>query len=187
MFCAAFRVAGWMADHSHQSGRLPIGRATGWKRTASSADRELVSRAGVASCVRFDGYLDHGAAVASLRSADLLFLPMHDLPAGERARIVPGKTYEYLGARRPILAAVPAGDARDFVLASGLGQVCAPGDCGAMRKILEMSYARWKGQEAAPTIDDDFIRRFERSNLTRSLAAVLDAVATGGPLQQTRP
>ena len=40
-------------------------------------------------------------------------LPMQDLRAGVRATIVPGKTYEYLATGRPILAAVPDGDARD--------------------------------------------------------------------------
>ena len=50
-----------------------------------------------------------------MRSADLLFLPMHDLPEGTRAGLIPYKTYEYLGARRPILAAVPDGDVRDML------------------------------------------------------------------------
>ena len=65
--------------------------------------------------VRSRGYLSHAESIALMRSADLLFLPMHDLPVGRRARIVPGKTYEYLGAGRPILAAVPDGDARDLL------------------------------------------------------------------------
>ncbi len=33
-----------------------------------------------------------------MRSADLLFLPMQNLPPGVRATIVPGKTYEYLAS-----------------------------------------------------------------------------------------
>ena len=42
-----------------------------------------------------------------ISSADLLFLPMHELPEGTSARIVPCKTYEYLASGRPVLAAVP--------------------------------------------------------------------------------
>ncbi len=67
-----------------------------------------------------------------MRSADLLFLPMHDLPAGRRAGLVPQKTYEYLAAGRPILAAVPDGDARDLLDASGVARLCRPADAAAM-------------------------------------------------------
>jgi glycosyltransferase involved in cell wall biosynthesis len=66
--------------------------------------------------------------VRALVECDLLFLPMHDLPKGERARIVPGKTYEYLRAGAPILAAIPEGDAREFVHAAKAGLCVAPSD-----------------------------------------------------------
>ena len=50
-----------------------------------------------------------------MRSADLLFLPMHDVPPGSRVGIVPGKTYEYLAWETPILAAVPDGDIAEIL------------------------------------------------------------------------
>ena len=78
------------------------------------SDRDL-DVVGGASIVETPGYLAHDETVALLRSADLLFLPMHDLPEGRRATIVPGKTYEYLASRRLILAVVPDGDARDLL------------------------------------------------------------------------
>ena len=53
------------------------------------------------------GYLPHDGAVALVRSADVLFLPMHDVPPGRRVRTVPGKTYEYLASGRPILGSPP--------------------------------------------------------------------------------
>ena len=61
-----------------------------------------------------------------MRSADLLFLPMHDLPPGRRAGLVPYKTYEYLAAERPILAAVPDGDARDILSRVSHATLCRP-------------------------------------------------------------
>jgi hypothetical protein len=63
--------------------------------------------------VRTPGLLSHRETLGLMRSADLLFLPMHDLPEGTRAGLIPYKTYEYLAAERPILAAVPDGDVRD--------------------------------------------------------------------------
>ena len=53
------------------------------------------------------GYLAHASTIELLRAADLLFLPMHDLAEGLRARIIPGKTYEYLAARTPCSVPCP--------------------------------------------------------------------------------
>jgi hypothetical protein len=108
-----------------------------------------------------------------------LFLPMQALPSGERARIVPGKTYEYLAARTPILAAVPEGDARDFVLASGLGDVCEPDDVDAMVASLR-AHSGASGGEAAGA-PADFTRQFERKELTRQLAEALTSVIAAAP------
>src|SRR3954451_984884 len=107
----------------------------------SGADRAVASRSRSA---RIHGYLPHAEAVALMRSANLLFLPMHDLPDGGRATIVPGKTYEYLAAGRPILAALPGGDARDILRAAGNAYLCSPGDTGAMADAIaaEVSRAR---------------------------------------------
>ncbi len=79
----------------------------------SESDRELAARSSVRVVVH--GYVSHADAVALLRSADLLFLPMHTPPPGVRSASMPGKTYEYLASGRPILAAVPEGDARDLL------------------------------------------------------------------------
>lgn len=142
----------------------------------STADRDAVERSAVADLVRTTGYLSHSESVELLRSADLLFLPMHALPRGERARIVPGKTYEYLAAKRPILAAVPEGDARDFVLASGLGEVCEPDDVDSMAAILRRRFeAKRAGREVVPA-PDSFFRHFERRKLTEGLARALSSM-----------
>ena len=108
-----------------------------------------------------------------MRAADLLFLPMQGLPHGERATIVPGKTYEYLAARRPILAAVPAGDARDFVRAADAGDTVLPDDVDGMAAVLQTRIAAGRAADRAL---DASVARFERRELTRQLAAVLRGV-----------
>ena len=44
--------------------------------------------------VTLTGYVSHETSVSYILSADLLFLPMHDLAPGTRAGLVPGKTYD---------------------------------------------------------------------------------------------
>src|SRR5205823_10676863 len=108
-----------------------------------------------------------------MRSADMLFLPMQDLPPGRRSATVPGKTYEYLASGRPIMAAVPEGDTRDIVLQAGSGRACEPTDSDAMAAVIEDELAR------RPTthVNWDFVLRVDYRQLTREVAAVIEDVA----------
>jgi glycosyltransferase involved in cell wall biosynthesis len=125
------------------------------------------------------GYQPHARTIELLRGADLLFLPMHDLADGLRARIIPGKTYEYLAAQVPILAAVPGGDARELLEAAGNADVCAPADAEAMSRAIERrADERLSGGEPAGP-DPDVLRRFDRRRLTADLAEVFDGVLAG--------
>jgi glycosyltransferase involved in cell wall biosynthesis len=126
--------------------------------------------------VRLPGYLPHAESIALVRSADLLFLPMHELAGGARASIVPGKTYEYLASGRPILAAVPAGDARDLVSAAGTGLVCAPSDVDAMATLIRGRIDAVRANEPAPTLRKEVVEPYERRRLAARLADVFDDV-----------
>jgi glycosyltransferase involved in cell wall biosynthesis len=122
-------------------------------------------------------YLPHDETVALLQSADLLFLPMHDLPEGRRARIVPGKTYEYLAARRPILAAVPDGDVRELLNEAGNAFVVRPKDVDEMAQVIAEQADRALAGERPPEPSEDVLSRYERRELTARLAEVFDRVS----------
>lgn len=126
------------------------------------------------------GYLPHDRTIELLRSADLLFMPMHELAPGLRARIIPGKTYEYLASGTPILGAVPAGDARELLESAGNADVCDPADAGAMSAAIERRVDHWLagGRPAGP--DPVVLGRFDRRRLTGDLAGTFDLVL-GGP------
>ena len=122
------------------------------------------------------GYLAHASTIELLRAADLLFLPMHDLAEGLRARIIPGKTYEYLASRTPVLAAVPDGDTRELLEAAGNADVCRPTDVEAMSGAIERRVDNWRAGIEPPPPDPDLLRRFDRHRLTTELAGVFDLV-----------
>jgi Glycosyltransferase len=133
-------------------------------------DRELVAHSPVASMTQFTGYLPHLQSVRAVRQADLLFLPMHKLPAGKRASIVPGKTYEYIASGRPILAPVPDGDAKEILTRARTGLVCEPDNIEEMVAHLRRQYAAWLAHEPPQKVDRAYLSRFERRELTRQLA-----------------
>jgi glycosyltransferase involved in cell wall biosynthesis len=138
----------------------------------SETDRRIASGSPVTV---LHGYLSHAESIALMRSADLLFLPMQNLPPGRRSATVPGKTYEYLASGRPILAAVPSGDARDILARAG-HTVCDPDDISAMQATIASSMARRDADGSAPGIESEVVQAFERRELTRRLAEVIRAV-----------
>ena len=128
------------------------------------------------------GYLPHGEAVALMRSADLLYLAMHGLPPGVRTATVPGKTYEYLAAGRPILAALPDGDARDLLAGLPNVRLCEPGDVDCLARGV----AAARAGELAGAPPAELVERFERRELTRRLAEVFDRVLARQEAPATR-
>lgn len=133
-------------------------------------DRELVAHSPVTSMTKFTGYLPHSESVRAVREADLLFLPMHKLPPGKRASIVPGKTYEYLASGRPILAPVPDGNAKEILTRARTGLVCEPDNTEQMVAHLRQQYGAWLAGDPPLKVDRAYISRFERRHLTRQLA-----------------
>jgi glycosyltransferase involved in cell wall biosynthesis len=140
----------------------------------SADDRKLVEKSAVASSVRMLGYTNHTQSVAWLESADVLFLPLHTPLDGGPTLVVPGKAYEYLGSGRPILAMCPPGDMRDFVTQSRSGIVTGGAVVvGAAEALLTFYNAKREGRAVAEQ-DRAVVERFERRELTRRLAGVLD-------------
>lgn len=139
----------------------------------SDGDRQIAASSPV---VHLHGYVDHPATVALQRSADLLFLPMQDLPPGTRATIVPGKTWEYLASGRPILAAVPDGDARDTLEAAGSAILVRPADVTAIAEAIAAELRRAESGASPRVPDNRVVRRYEYPHLTAELADVFDSV-----------
>ena len=149
----------------------------------SQADRDVAVSSPVTT---LHGYLTHAEAISLMRTAGTLFLPMQNLPVGVRATIVPGKMYEYLASGRPILAAVPDGDARDTLEAAGNAILVRPDDVDGIAEGLLTQLERFRtGVKPAPP-DRAVVERFEYSKLAAELASVFDAVLAD-PRVRTAP
>lgn len=108
------------------------------------------------------------------RDSEVLLLLLPDV--GARGRDVPsGKLYEYLAARRPILAAVPPdGTAAELIREAEAGTVVPPDDVDALREALQAIAAQWR-LTGLPDLElsSELERRVSRRERVRELAEFL--------------
>ncbi len=96
-------------------------------------EQRLIEEAGLERIVRHVGVLSRGEAIALQRSADVLVLLTSPTLVWE----LPGKVFEYFGARRPILALAKDNEAARLVEETGTGWTVAPDDVEAIVAKLE--------------------------------------------------
>ncbi len=143
-----------------------------------AADRDWANGLGLGDRLELHPFLPHRRTLQLQRDSDALLLLLPDV--GERGRDVPsGKLFEYLAARRPILAAVPPdGAAADLIRRARAGIVTAPDDVDAMREAIGELVDRWRrGVLEEPSLDEElrvrlgrFTRSCEFASLLRELA-----------------
>jgi glycosyltransferase involved in cell wall biosynthesis len=112
------------------------------------------------------GYLDHPAALARMGAAHALVLSLSSGPGAER--VIPGKFYEYLAARRPILGLLPRGRAAALLEACSAGTLADPARPGQAAAVI----AGWL--ERPPTLLPPPPRLFDRRQAAAAFAAALD-------------
>jgi glycosyltransferase involved in cell wall biosynthesis len=129
----------------------------------------------VRSVVEERGYVSHAESVSELLGAHALLLVVDDVRGAEG--IVPGKVFEYIGARRPILAVGPEGAVAELVRETGAGRVLDRGDVGAIAEAVRSLYEEWRetGRTRFPGEEAQVIRQSRRER-SRELARVLEQV-----------
>lgn len=146
--------------------------------SAREEDQRLVAGLGLESTVTMHGYLPHREAVQHLVDADVLWMTIGH-GRGEDMMST-GKLYEYLGARKPILACVPEGAARQVLAKSGAAFFAPPDDSAAIAEQLHALYTLHKNDRLpAPTYA--YVEQFERRNLTGQLSTLFASLLEADP------
>jgi glycosyltransferase involved in cell wall biosynthesis len=145
---------------------------------ARKEDLRAAADAGLDGVVRFTGYVPHRACVAMLLDADALLLLINRGPGEDM--ISTGKLYEYLGARRTILATIPDGEARRTLERSGGAIVTDPDDPEAIARGIEDLLAL-HARGTMPRPREDIVAAHDRRTIAGDLARILDSVQRLGP------
>ena len=138
------------------------------------SDHEWAETVGLDRSLEILPYVSHAHALELQRDSEalLLLIPETD---GRGRGVVSAKVFEYLAARRPILAAVPTdGEAAALVRELGAGLVVPPDDMDAQREALLRFEARWRrGRLEDVQLPREARDRVSRRARARELADVL--------------
>lgn len=134
---------------------------------------QLAEEPGVADMVENRGLGTHRAAVGLQLGADVLLAI--EAPTANVDTMLTQKVFEYLAARKPILAITPEGALAELVRHTGAGVVVAPTAPEAIASAVQQLFERSAKLER----NEEAIARYHRRELTRELARVLNAIVGG--------
>jgi hypothetical protein len=129
-------------------------------RYPASVVDSVLRHEGIDDIVSVTGTVSNQEAMRLFASAEMLFLSLPGRPDGTAGGRISAKTYEYLVTDRPILAAVPPGENREFLRDLPGVTSCEPSDEGAIEAAVERAAAAFFAGSPA---------RFERRSYARSL------------------
>lgn len=134
--------------------------------------RELARKSGITEIVSILPALPYRQALAEMLSSDGLLL-MQGITSNPA---IPAKLYEYLRAKKPIIALVhPEGDTARTLKEVGLNRFASPVDTDGIRGLLRLWLQQGTETKLRPS-NSEAALSFSRRESARRLAALLDAV-----------
>ncbi len=127
-----------------------------------------VARLGLAHAVEFVPPVSHGESLGYLRAADILLVVQPDT-----AVQVPVKLYEYLWARKPILALASPGAVADLIQEGRVGTVVTADDERAIAEALRALYRQRATLATDYVAPVAFLQQLEGTTLARRLHDLL--------------
>ncbi|HAL55711.1 MAG TPA: hypothetical protein DCP63_04350 [Bacteroidetes bacterium] len=135
---------------------------------------EMLRSSSLGDRIEIISYLPHSRSVEELLLADALLLIVDEANGSEE--IVPGKVFEYLGAGRPIIALAPEGAIADLMRETKAGIVAPNRDIAAIQSAFVECYENFVYHSTKIQPDRDAILRYDRREITRNLAVLLDSI-----------
>jgi hypothetical protein len=135
--------------------------------------RASIEANGLGDLTEFIEYLPHAEVVRLQQKAQVLLLVINNSPNART--IVPGKLYEYLGSRRPMLAIGHRdSDSAMVIRKTGAGEVLEYDDVDGLTARLLNDYAAYRA--GTLQVNAEGIEQFTRRNLSFRYARLLDEI-----------
>ena len=129
-----------------------------------------ISRYKLSKNVLVIDYVTHNKVVEFQKKSQVLLLIVNNVPSAKG--IITGKIFEYLMAKRPILAIAPSnGDVSEIINETNSGVVIDFGDKVALKKAMLGYYAKFKLGNL--TVESKNIAQFHRKELTKKVSELI--------------
>ncbi|MGA7161079.1 MAG: glycosyltransferase family 4 protein [Bacteroidota bacterium] len=133
---------------------------------------EMFRETTVAGCIETLPYLPHSESIEHLMKSDALLLIVDEYAGGEE--IVPGKVFEYIGARRPVIGIAHDGAVAELLRGTRAGLVARNDDVPTIERIILEYYDDYLYNKPNFSPDQKAIGQFERKEITKRLAQLFD-------------
>ena len=129
-----------------------------------------IEKNGLSEFVDKIDYVSHEKAIDYQKKSQVLLLL--EIDAEETRGIIPGKLFEYLAAKRPVLAVGPQEwEAGELLANAGAGKVFSYQDESDLKKVILEWFQEY--QSGKLHVEDSQIAQYSRRELTRNLAKLL--------------
>lgn len=157
----------------HVSGRLTPSQLQlrfigAWDGTEEKCER-LARQLEAAGLLKREGSIPYRACLQRMANTDVLLVIQPDSPLQ-----IPGKIYEYIASRRPLLLIGGEGATANLVKDHSLGVACANRVDQIRRLILDVV----EGRESLRAPEPEAVEQFDYSCLTGDLAEILEKAVT---------
>ncbi|HRW69748.1 glycosyltransferase family 4 protein [Lentimicrobium sp.] len=118
-------------------------------------------------------YLPHGEALKVSATSAVLLLLINNTP--NAMGIIPGKVFEYLASRRPVLCiGPPEGDSAGIIRETRAGEIVDFGDEKSLKMAIDGLFESY--QQRKLPVPKDSINKFSRKSLTGDIARILNEI-----------
>jgi glycosyltransferase involved in cell wall biosynthesis len=136
-------------------------------------NQKLIRKLNIQSFIKDHGYVNHAESIEKIKTADVLWFMV-----GKRKNIdtiLPGKVYEYIGSRKPIIACVPEGAAKIAAADYKASFITEPDNIDQIKNTIIEVYNLYK-EGKLPSPDEKYVESFRRDLLTEQLAKQMNKV-----------
>lgn len=131
---------------------------------------QLIDEIRLKQNLKLISYLPHDEVVKSQLTSQLLYLPINNVPAAKG--IITGKVFEYLQAKRPILAIAPTnGDLALILNETNAGKVVNFDDEKSLKNVVKDYYQHY--QQHNLLVNSTNYQQYHRKNLTYQLSELI--------------
>ncbi len=141
-------------------------------KTAPSIEEDI-AMFGLKSNCNLVPYLNHNEVVAFQKKSQVLLLVVNNVPSAKG--IITGKIFEYLMAKRPILAiAPPDGDLAEILKKSNAGTVVGFNEKEQLKNSILALYEQF--EKGNLQVNSNNIEQYHRRELTKKVAEIIEKI-----------